>query len=78
LEFLPWLVRSTGDGGIPVIRLGHPLLDDYLAFVAARARTNTSGKTHRPKAAATRAPISASLRWLAKVAEGLAAKLDRR
>jgi integrase/recombinase XerD len=21
--------------------LGHPLLDDYLAFVAARARTNT-------------------------------------
>ena len=24
-----------------MIRLGHPLLDDYLAFVAARARTNT-------------------------------------
>ena len=41
LEFMPCLVRSTGDGGIPVIRLGHPLLDDYLAFVAARARTNT-------------------------------------
>ena len=41
LEFIPCLVRSTGDDGIPVIRLGHPLLDDYLAFVAARARTNT-------------------------------------
>ena len=38
---MPCLVRSTGDDGIPVIRLGHPLLDDYLAFVAARARTNT-------------------------------------
>src|SRR2546430_17577200 len=37
---MPCLVRSTDDG-IPVIRLGHPLLDDYLAFVAARARTNT-------------------------------------
>jgi integrase/recombinase XerD len=24
-----------------VITLGHPLLDDYLAFVAARGRTNT-------------------------------------
>jgi site-specific recombinase XerD len=38
---MPCLVRSTADGGIPVIRLGHPLLDDYLAFVAARARANT-------------------------------------
>ena len=38
---MPCLVRSTGDDGIPVIRLGHPLLDDYLAFVAARARANT-------------------------------------
>ena len=41
LEFMPCLVRSTGDDGIQVIRLGHPLLDDYLAFVAARARANT-------------------------------------
>jgi site-specific recombinase XerD len=38
---MPCLVRSTADGGIPVVRLGHPLLDDYLAFVAARARVNT-------------------------------------
>ena len=41
MEFMPRLVRSTADGGIPVITLGHPLLDDYLAFVAARGRTNT-------------------------------------
>ena len=40
MEFTPCLVRSTADG-IEVIRLGDPLLDDYLAFVAARARTNT-------------------------------------
>src|SRR5260370_834111 len=38
---MPCLVRSAADGSIPVITLGHPLLDDYLAFVAARARTNT-------------------------------------
>src|SRR5260370_31558316 len=38
---MPCLVRSAADGGIEVIRLGHPLLDDYLEFVAARARTNT-------------------------------------
>ncbi len=41
MEFMPCLARSTADGGIPVITLGHPLLDDYLAFVAARGRTNT-------------------------------------
>gem|GEM_PF-1464165 len=38
---MPCLIRSTADDGIQVIRLGHPLLDDYLAFVAIRARTNT-------------------------------------
>jgi integrase/recombinase XerD len=41
LEFRPCLARSMADGGIEVITLGHPLLDDYLAFVAARARTST-------------------------------------
>jgi len=40
LEFVPCLTRSVA-GGIETITLGHPLLDDYLAFVAARARTNT-------------------------------------
>jgi hypothetical protein len=28
-------------GALEAITLGHPLLDDYLAFVGARARTNT-------------------------------------
>jgi integrase/recombinase XerD len=38
--FVPCLVRaSLGDGKVP--RLGHPLLDDYLDMVAARARPNT-------------------------------------
>ena len=38
--FVPCLVRaSLGDGQVP--RLGHPLLDDYLDMVAARARPNT-------------------------------------
>ena len=38
---MPCLVRSAADGKIRKITLGHPLLDDYLVFVAARARTNT-------------------------------------
>ena len=38
--FVPCLVgASLGDGQVP--RLGHPLLDDYLGMVAARARPNT-------------------------------------
>jgi len=32
---------SRASGEVQSIRLGHPLLEDYLAFVAARARTNT-------------------------------------
>ena len=37
---MPCLVRaSLDDGKVP--RLGHPLLDDYLDMVAARARPNT-------------------------------------
>lgn len=32
--------RRIGESGVEV-RLGHPLLDDYLRFVAARCRTNT-------------------------------------
>ena len=38
---MPCLARSAADGQIEKITLGHPLLDDYLVFVAARARTNT-------------------------------------
>lgn len=37
---MPCLVRaSLDDGQVP--RLGHPLLDDYLDMIAARARPNT-------------------------------------
>ena len=38
---MPCLARSAADGQIEKITLGHPLLDDYLVFVAARARTST-------------------------------------
>lgn len=37
MRFVPGLVRS--EAGVP--RLGEPLLDEYLRFVAARARPNT-------------------------------------
>jgi integrase/recombinase XerD len=39
--FVPCLVRGVEGGELRTIGLGHPTLDDYLAFVAARARTNT-------------------------------------
>jgi hypothetical protein len=38
----PCLVRfDAADAGGHGVRLGHPLLDDYLELVAARARPNT-------------------------------------
>jgi integrase/recombinase XerD len=37
----PCLVRSVTPAGDLNVRLGQPLLDDYLQFVAARARPNT-------------------------------------
>jgi integrase/recombinase XerD len=40
-SFLPCLVRAHEGNEIRAITLGHPLLDDYLSFVAVRARTNT-------------------------------------
>lgn len=36
-SFVPVLVRQAGE----VPRLGEPLVDEYLRFVAARARANT-------------------------------------
>jgi|SRR5450631_1138921 len=39
--FDPFLIRSFGPSGEPVVRLGVQLLDDYLDFVAARCRPNT-------------------------------------
>jgi integrase/recombinase XerD len=41
LTFIPCLVRSREGGDLGAITLGHPLLDEYLIFVGARARTNT-------------------------------------
>jgi integrase/recombinase XerD len=40
-HFTPNLIRHRRGQEAESITLGHPLLDDYLAFVAARARTNT-------------------------------------
>src|SRR6202022_3354722 len=40
-QFVPCLVRCHRGRGLESIPLGHPLLDDYLAFVAVRAGTNT-------------------------------------
>ena len=37
----PCLVKTVSPDGELRLRLGHPFLDDYLAFVAARARPNT-------------------------------------
>src|SRR3954471_5067025 len=40
-QFMPCLIRHHRGAELVAIALGHPLLDDYLAFVAARARINT-------------------------------------
>jgi integrase/recombinase XerD len=37
----PCLSRSTNSCGEVLVRVGVPVLDDYLRFVAARARPNT-------------------------------------
>jgi integrase/recombinase XerD len=41
LNLIPCLVRSGAGGDVRAIRLGDPLLDDYLAFLGSRARPNT-------------------------------------
>ena len=41
MTFIPCLVRVREGGELRVITLGHPVLDEYLAFVGARARVNT-------------------------------------
>src|SRR6266516_3821030 len=41
MTFVPSLLRSTSRSGPHAITLGHPMLDDYLAFVAAPAPPNT-------------------------------------
>ncbi len=37
----PCLVRSRGPSGEPVVRLGMPLVDEYLGFLEGRCRPNT-------------------------------------
>ena len=37
----PFVSHSTNSCGEVLVRLGMPVLDDYLRFVAARARPNT-------------------------------------
>jgi integrase/recombinase XerD len=41
MTFVPRLTRVAEGGGLVAITLGHPLLDDYLEFVAARGARNT-------------------------------------
>jgi hypothetical protein len=41
MKFVPCLERSLEASELRAIMLGHPLVDDYLAFVGARAATNT-------------------------------------
>lgn len=41
LSFIPCMVRSLHGSDIEALSLGDPLLDEYLAFVGARARKNT-------------------------------------
>lgn len=41
MAVVPCMVRSMSGGELKSVTLGHPLLDDYLEFVAARARPNT-------------------------------------
>jgi hypothetical protein len=37
----PCLSRSRGSSGEPILRLGMPLVDDYLEFLSGRCRPNT-------------------------------------
>ncbi len=37
----PCLIRSRGPSGEPVLRLGMPLVDEYLEFLEGRCRPNT-------------------------------------
>jgi site-specific recombinase XerD len=39
--FDPCLIRSRGPSGEPVVRVGVPLVDDYLEFLSGRCRPNT-------------------------------------
>ncbi len=51
MTWVPVLVREDDRGGRPVLRLGHPQLDRYLGFVAARAAVAPMGGVRFPLAA---------------------------
>jgi len=42
MSWSPCLVRVDRGSDLAALTLGHPVVDDYLAFVVSRARTNTS------------------------------------
>ena len=37
----PCLVKASSPAGEVSVRVGHPLVDEYLGFLAGRARTNS-------------------------------------
>jgi hypothetical protein len=41
-SLIPCLIRSRGPSGEPVVRVGVPLVDDYLESVEGRCRPNTA------------------------------------
>ncbi len=41
MSWFPCLIRSAGPGGRVEVRLGHPVVDVYLEFAAARCRPNS-------------------------------------
>lgn len=41
MTWSPCLIRSLSGAELKTLSLGHPLVDDYLVFVGARARRNT-------------------------------------
>jgi hypothetical protein len=41
MRWKPVVVQSEDAGGGLVVMVGHPLVDDYLEFLRARARPNT-------------------------------------
>lgn len=41
MGWTPTLTKTVVDGDLEALALGHPLVDDYLTFVGARARRNT-------------------------------------
>ena len=41
MAWTPKVVKTVVDGDVHSLAVGHPLLDDYLAFLGARVRLNS-------------------------------------